>query len=394
MKNFTIFALSATAAFAQVPTHVVAAPAPVAATAPVATATYTAPTTDEAPLAPINMQLLQNHPGAPTGIEDVLLVPSANAGQQAVGFQWVDGANSDAYVLWKNYFAAAQYTGATAANDAQTIASFGLMNPVWGAGLSLAYAQTYTEPVATKPNVTTYEALSQAKLFGSTGWEGKDVYASLLWKKPTTNVETEPLVGSTVTTPRTDSVILSAGIRKYPPVGVEGLAWSGNAALGYYYDRTPAVAPAVGSNQTIWEASLYGQLGYVFVTDGIEFLPGIDALLNYANGVNAPDYGYQYGVSPYVAIILPIFEHWTLDGGARYYVQQTVMDVYPGKPSVFEDNASISTTQGSVGLRYTHNRWALEGSVANGFLVNGPYLLSGTATGGLIGSLALTVNLK
>ena len=376
MKRFTILALTATAVMAQVP----ATAAPVAAT-PVATAA------EEAPLAPISMQLLQNHPGAPTGVEDVLLVPSANAGQKAVAFQWSDPNNAEAYILWKNYFAAAQHTSG-GGTDAQTIASFGLMYPVWGAGLSLAYSDSSHEDPASNQTVT-YHALSEAKLFGSFGWNGKDVYGSLLWMKPTDNVVTTPASGSSNTNPRTDDVLLTVGIRKYPAAGVEGSAWSGQTTLGYEYFR-----PAGEQNPIMWIAQVYGQYGYVFITDGITFLPGVDAYVDYRNGTADPDYYAAIGVSPYAALILPLYEHWTLKGGARYFVEQTLNDVQQGKPSDFRDRGIISNTNGSVGLRYTRNRWALEGSIANGFLSNGPYFISGTPTGGMIGSLALTVNLK
>jgi hypothetical protein len=384
VKRFTILALTATAVMAQVPAT--AAPAPVAAPvayAPVATAA------EEAPLAPISMQLLQNHPGAPTGVEDVLLVPSANAGQKAVAFEWSGANDAQAYVLWKNYFAAAQYTGAAAATDAQTIASFGLMNPAWGAGVSLAYRDSTREDAASNQQ-TTYRALSQAKLFGSMAWDGKDVYGALLWQKPTDNVVTTPANGSANTDPRTDLVLLDAGVRKYPAAGVEGSAWNGLVTLGYAYDR-----PAGEKNPMIWVANLDGQYGYVLITDGINFLPGIDAYVHYTNGFADPDYRSAFGVSPYAALILPLYEHWTLKGGARYAVEQTLNDVQQGKPSTFEDHGLITNTTGNVGLRYTRNRWAVEAQIGNGLLTHGPYLISGGAgTGDLFASLALTVNLK
>lgn len=377
MKRFTILAFSAVAALAQVP-----AAAATAAAAPVA-----AGAADEAPLAPVSTQLLQNHPGAPTGVDDVLLVPSANAGQKAVAFQWSGTSAAQAYILWKSYFAAAQYTGGTG-TDAQTIASFGLMNPAWGAGLSLAYSDSSQEDAASNQQVT-YHELNQAKLFGSMAWDGKDVYASLLWLKPTDNVVTTPANGSSNTNPRTDEVRLGLGLRKYPAAGVEGSAWNLQTSLGYDYVR-----PAGEQNPVTWVADLYGQYGYVFITDGITFLPGVDAYVNYKNGTANPDYYGAIGVSPYAAIILPIFEHWTLKGGARYAVEQTINDVQQGKPSTFLDHGIITGTQGSVGLRYARSRWAVEAQLANAFLSNGPYMVSGNTTPGLLGSLALTVNLK
>lgn len=364
------------------------APAPAPAPAPVASVAYATPGADVAPLAPVSTQLLQNHPGAPLSIDDVLLVPSASAGQKGVAFQWANGNNTEAYILWDKYFAAAQYTGG-ADSAAKTIASFGLMNPVFGAGLAFAYADHYTEPTSTNPNRTVHQELSQAKLFGSTGWEGKDVYASLLWEKPTPNLATDP---SAPADERSDSVLLSVGMRKYPATGVEGLAWNGMFNTGYKYGRNDGAAVANG--ETVFLAGLGGQVGYVFISNGIQFLPGVDGFVNYANGVANPDYRIGFGASPYAAIILPLYEHWTLKGGARYVVEQTIADSAQGKPSRFNDNAMISNTQGSVGLRYEHSRWAVETQIGNGILSSGPYMISGTPAGNLFASLALTVNLK
>ena len=387
MKRFTILSLTATALAVHAAPATVATTAPAPAPTPVA---YATPATDEAPLAPVSTQLLQNHPGAPLSIDDVLLVPSASAGQKGVAFQWGNPNNADAYILWDKYFAAAQYTGG-ADSAAKTIASFGLMNPVFGAGLAFAYADHYTEPTSTNPNRTVHQELSQAKLFGSTGWEGKDVYASLLWEKPTPNVATDP---SAPTDVRSDSVLLSVGIRKYPATGVEGLAWNGMFNTGYKYGRNDGAAVPNPNGETVFLASLGGQVGYVFISNGIQFLPGVDGFVNYANGVANPDYRYVFGASPYAAIILPLYEHLTLKGGARYVVEQTIADYAQGKPSQFNDNAMITNTQGSFGLRYEHSRWAVETQIGNGLLTTGPYFVSGGAGYNLFASLALTVNLK
>jgi len=374
VKRFTILSLTATALAVHAAPATVATTAPAPAPTPVA---YATPATDEAPLAPVSTQLLQNHPGAPLSIDDVLLVPSASAGQKGVAFQWGNPNNADAYILWDKYFAAAQYTGG-ADSAAKTIASFGLMNPVFGAGLAFAYADHYTEPTTTNPNRTVHQELSQAKLFGSTGWE-----------KPTPNLATDP---SAPTDERSDSVLLSVGMRKYPATDVEGLAWNGVFNTGYKYGRNDG--SAVPNGETVFLASLGGQVGYVFISNGIQFLPGVDGFVNYANGVANPDYRYVFGASPYAAIILPLYEHLTLKGGARYVVEQTIADYAQGKPSQFNDNAMITNTQGSFGLRYEHSRWAVETQIGNGLLTTGPYFVSGGAGYNLFASLALTVNLK
>jgi hypothetical protein len=355
---------------------------------------------ETAPLAPVNTSLLQGHPGAPNSIDDVLLAPSASAGQKGAAFEWADGNHTQAYILWDKFFAAAEYTPAprteSIANDgdtvtmptAQTRASFGYMTPGLGFGLSLAYRDSTMEDVQSNKDAVTLK-FSQIKLFASAGISGMDVYGSLLWAKPTMNWWHEPSGKDGSYVIRTDSVMLQVGARKAPAVGADGLAWNANASLGYDYYR---VAGADGDY--IWLAQLQGQFGYVANVDGITFLPGADLYFDYANGKADPDYAFAVGVAPKVAVSVPLFEHWTLMGGARYALEQTLVDNVQGSPSAFADHGLISNTTGSVGLRYARDRWALEGQLANAFLSNGPQFISGATTSGLVASLGVTVNLK
>jgi len=346
----------------------------------------------EAPLAPVNTSLLQGNPAAPTSIDDVLLVPSASAGQKGAAFEWADKANTHAYVLWDKFFAAAQYSQASSATAAQTIASFGYMSPRLGAGLSLAYRDNTVEGTyvgGDTGNTTTYSQLSQIKLFASMSMPSMDIYGSLGWVKPTDNTYDN---NQSKYNDRDDSVALMVGARHAPAIGAEGLAWNANGTLGFHYDRY-SVNDGSTFKETIWIAQLYGQLGYAFFVDGINFLPGLDAYFNYANGLSHPDYSLVFGVAPSLAITVPLFEHWTLAGGAKYNVEQTLVDSYPGSHSTFNDKGLIANTVGQFGLRYARDRWAAEAGVSNGFLNRGPYFVSGT-TGDLLYSLGFTVNLK
>ena len=345
----------------------------------------------EAPLAPVNTSLLQGNPAAPTSIDDVLLVPSASAGQKAAAFEWADGNNTQAYVLWNNIFAAAQYTPgkSDSAAQAQTAASFGVATPGFGVGITLAYRDYTTDSVnANKAN--TYYKFSQVKLFASASTPALDVYGSLVWAKPTNNYWAENDGDNGQYYTRTDSVMLQVGARHAPAAGAQGLAWNANLSAGYEYYRISNY----NKGNYLWLASLYGQVGYAFFVDGINFLPGLDVYLGYANGKDDPDYGFVVGAAPSLAISVPVFEHWTLVGGAKYNVYQTLIDEAAGSSSAYYDQGLITNTTGSLGLRYVRDRWAIEAQVANTFLSNGPYIVSGASTTGLLASLGFTVNLK
>ena len=361
----------------------------------------------EAPLAPINTSLLQGNPGAPISIDDVLLVPSASAGQKGAAFEWADGNHVQAYVLWDKFFAAAQYTPTSSetlrlhfADDsydtvvsptAQTIASFGYMTPGLGLGLSLAYRDSSIEDVQTNQD-SKYYKFSQVKLFASVSNSAMDIYGSLVWAKPTVNDWAAYEGDNGQYYLRTDSVMLQLGARHAPAAGAEGLAWNGNVSLGYDYYRLSGSDANKG--EYTWLANVFGQVGYVFFVDGINFLPGSDVYVDYANGKSNPDYGFVVGVAPNLAISVPLFEHWTLAGGAKYHVEQTLIDGTAGKASSFADHGLITNTTGNVGLRYARDRWAVEAQVANSFLSNGPYIASGNQTTGMLASFGFTVNLK
>jgi len=359
----------------------------------------------EAPLAPINTSLLQGNPAAPTSIDDVLLVPSASAGQKGAAFEWADGNHAQAYVLWNKFFAAAQYIPTTdslveydtngqkhavSVPTAQTIASFGYMTPGFGLGLSLAYRDSSAEDVQTNQQ-SEYYKFSQVKLFASVSNSAMDIYGSLVWAKPSLN-DWEAIDGDNGQYYlRTDSVMLQLGARHAPATGAEGLAWNGNVSLGYdYYRRSGS-----DSNKGVytWLVKAFGQVGYAFFVEDINFLPGADVYVNYLNGKADPDYNLTVGVAPNVAVSVPLFEHWTLKGGAKFYAEQTLIDSYPGKASVFNDHGLIANTTGNVGLRYARDRWAAEAGVSNGFLNRGPNFVSG-ASGDLLYSFGFTVNLK
>ncbi|MEK7391306.1 MAG: hypothetical protein AAB214_01965 [Fibrobacterota bacterium] len=402
MKRISLLALSATAAMAQAPkaTAPVAAataPAPVAApvsyaAAPVSYAPAAATTeAASAPLAPISGRLLQLHPGAPVGVEDVLLVPSSSAGQKAVAFEWADSSQTQAYVLWNNIFAAAQITGGAAA-DAQTIASFGYMTPAFGAGLSIATRDTSWETVQSVKTTET-RALTQLKLFGSATLPSMDVYGSIqrVLKAAYTVADNGDVTVHPA--PRHEQFLAQVGARQYPAANAEGLAWNATVTGGLDYNRT-----AVGQkNLSTLIAYLDGQVGYVFISEGITFLPGLDAYLHYSNGPRSPDYSLVGNVSPYAAVLLPLFDHWVLKGGARYAFEQTLIDNQQGDPSVFNDHQLITGTSGNFGVRYERKRWAVEAQLGNKLLTKGPAIISGndgTDAYNLFASLGLTVNLK
>lgn len=397
MKRSAILATVAFGAAVQAPVQAApaAAAAPAAVAAPAAPVYAPAPAieaaTSPAPLAPVSASLLQNHPGAPTGIEDVLLVPSASAGQKAAAFQW-GGTQAEGYVLWNKFFAAAQHTGGTNP-DAQTLASFGLMTSKYGAGLSIATRDTTNEDAQGSKETTT-RALTQLKLFGSMSLgHDFDAYASVQ-RLLLDDYDVDDNGDETYhPAPRHELFQLQVGARKYPDAGVEGLAWNAYTNLGMEYDREAVSPTNRAKNNSALLASVAGQVGYVLISEGVTLLPGADAYVDYANGPENPDYSLAVGVRPYVAIILPLFEHWTLKGGVGYAFEQTLVDNLKGDPSVFADHQLITGTSGNFGLRYEHKRWAVEAQIGNQLITKGTSSLFDGTTGNLFSSLALTVGL-
>lgn len=382
MKRLSVLSLAAAATVAQ------SAPTIAPAIAPATTATAS-----EAPYAPVVTQLLNAHPGAPTSIDDVLLVPHTSAGQKAATFEWANKDQVQAFVLWDKVFAAAQVNP----GKAQTLTSAGYMTPAWGAGAKFAYADsTYEDTLNNKSQ--TYYRLNQIELFGSYLLDGMDLYGSFGWSKPSDNTWVDP-TGSNpdadaYTLPRTDLLTLSVGLRKYPASGVEGHAWNLQAKVKYNYART--IHGGGDSIPTVeWASELYGQYGYVFLVDGISFLPGVNVDYTHVNAVEDPDYANDLVVSPNVSVIVPLFEHWTLMGGAIYNLGQNLTDNKSGKKSEFRDHFTTSSTTGKIGLRYVHGRWAADAAVSNSFLTSGPYIISGQSPNeGLLASFGFSLNLK
>ena len=230
---------------------------------------------------------------------------------------------------------------------------------------------------------TITRSFTQQKLFGSVSLgREEDLYFSIRHVVPA-DYDVTVDNGGTVQdrSDRQDSVLLNLGVRKYPAAGVSGVAWNASVTGGYLYDNSYGK-----DNDMTWLGALDGQLGYVVIANGIEFLPGVDAYLHYANGYTAPDYGLIAGVSPYAAVIVPVYDHLSFKGGARYAFEQTLIDVQAAKPSEFTDHELLTGLTGGVGLRYEHKQGAVEAQFGNGLL--------GPAPGGFFGSIALTVNLK
>lgn len=377
MKRLSLLPLAAAVAFAQ--------------TKPATEAVATGP---EAPLAPVVTGLLQSHPGAPTSIDDVLLVPHASAGQKAATFEWATQNQVQTFILWDKYFAAAQYSGSGAPSP-ETLASFGYMTQAFGAGFKMAYSDSTLESNDNEKEQH-YYALNSIELFGSMPFGGKDLYGALAWKKPSTNVwfdnsavapEEDPY-----TLPRTDLVSLNAGLRAYPAAGAQGAAWNAQLTTAYFYTRFARGGDSVVN--TAWSVNLLGQYGHVFIVDGISFFPGVDVNVSHFNA-KSPDYLNAFAVSPNASVIVPLFERWTLMGGARYTLSQTLNDYTAGKSSEFRDAFTTSGTSGSVGLRYVRGRWAVDAAVENSFLSSGPYFISGQSpSSGMLARLGFSVNLK
>lgn len=279
------------------------------------------------------------------------------------------------------------------------------MTPGYGAGVTLAFSDATTEDLQAVKKTNTY-SFTQAKLFGSLPMFGGDLYGNLTWAKSglgTTKYISDTAVMSTdangnpvlekktdVIKERYDSLMINAGLRKYPAANVEGLAWNVALGLGTQYARQPNTE---GDNN--WLLNLDAQIGYIAIVDGVSFLPGAAVSWHHGNstGIQFSDYTNAWDLTPSVAVIVPIVEHWTLKGGAAFTIEQTLNDDTKGDPSTFDDHTTIQNTKGNFGVRYARDRWAAEAGVNNGFLNHGPYFISGSGSD-LFYTLGFTLNLK
>lgn len=406
----------------------IAAPAPVAAPAPapepVAT-TYMEPApapapaaVGNAPYAPVTDALLQNNPAAQGSISSVLSIPHRWAEKRVAVFQWSGDARSSnsglAYGAFDNYFAGFQM------NNSRGDFTGGYTTPDWAAGLKVNFGKIW---VATSDSIggafqgnqeSQYTfAADGIELIGSYKMDPYHISGALVWR----TIETSSSWQTGTATPgerrdfsnRYDSIGIRLGVRTYV-TEKEGFAWRvGMNAFERYLRPSGSEIPAADSNYEkteVYDFSLTGDIGYRYATAGnSQFSVGLNSAFRTTNGYpdslnpatgahDEVDYVWTLSTRPNIGILLPIFERWTLLGGAGLDFQYTSSDDIKGED---ERKVSVLTTTaptGSVGLRYAKDIWAVQAQVSNSYLSAGPFIMSGNTTPAVLAQFGLTVNLK
>ncbi len=386
MKRISLLALSTTMAIAQAPAPVAAAPA--------------TPTGATAPLAPIHDDLILGNPALPGSIGYLMITPSDFYGKREAAFQWSgSGASSfdgSGLAVVDQFF-----TGFSAAGDHGQIAG-GYLTPGFGVGLRLNVHKTsYNNDDATvadpaKEAHHTY-APTGLGLFGSMPFGGLTAYGHVDYSTPENYGDSTWVTATDNVTraSRRDSVSVGAGLMS-PALGDKGISWS--LGLDLAYNRYRAEGVSDEDAEKVYYVLQTGSIGKTWSTGGYILAAGVNEALSYRNGKGGrgdrPDWGYGVYLTPTLATILPIFESWDLKGGTGLELHYKSHDPQVGETAHTYGEMLSATPVGLFGLRFEHGRWAAEAQVANAFLSNGPHLISGTPTGGLFGSFAVTANFK
>lgn len=426
----------------------VAAQAPAAAPAPVA-APYVEPIAapapaavpGNAPYAPVTDGLLQSNPAAQGSISSVLSIPHRWADKRVAVFQWSTGNSVMAYGTLDNYFAGFQ-TGGTRGDF-----TAGYTTPGWAAGAKINFGKKSVTTsdsiggswVTNQETDSTYTA-DGFELIGSYKMDPYHLYGAFVWR----TLETSASWQTASTTPgerntysrRYDNIGIRLGARTYVTES-EGLAWRVGVTMFERFLRPSAtdtlatVNPGnVGVTVDDWDSTyektevydlgITGDVGYRFATAAnSQFTVGLNSAFNTTNGkpdgfssdlldnsvtlrragntlstYDNVDYSWTLRTRPNVGLLLPIFERWTLLGGAGLDITYTSYDVVRGEDEMVTSSLMTTAPTGSVGLRYAKEIWAIQAQVSNDYLSNGPHFLSGAPTNSALASFGLTVNLK
>lgn len=395
MKRISLVALTATAAMAQVP----------AVSTPAASSASAGTTAGEiaAPLAPVHDELVQWNPAVPRSIGALVQTPSLFLGQRAAAFQWDGGAasyNGVGLAVVDQFF-----TGFNSVEGKGNLAG-GYIASGFGVGANLHFQKEWTETdVGVDRSTSTSLKPSGFGVFGSMGRNDLLLYGHADWYTPIDYTKTT--VDDNETGNRGDAIKVGIGA-KTAPKGDLGISW--NAALDYAYYEYRTSGTNSSKTKPLHTIHQLGQLGKTFSADGFVLAAGVDEKLGYYNAlgtapdtgnsitnigsaIDGPDYGYEFSIEPTLAIIIPIFERWTLKGGAKGGLHFKSSDELAGDDYDGAGELLTNDPTGSVGIRYSRSRWAAEAQITKGFLNRGPYFVSGSGDD-MFASFAITANFK
>ena len=402
MKRMTLSLVATVGAAIAAPTPV-AAQAPVAATpapaaAPVA---YAAPAAGPvAPPSPATNTMIQRNIALTGGIDAMSYVPHKYADKSFASFQWSGANSAEAWAAFDTWATSFRLN-----NTAGDLAGYWL-TPDLGlsATISLRRQRTVSdvtsEPI---PGTDVHVVTTEDTVFAFDGIEfGASVprgdmhlYAGLRARSLGSGdfeEETEAS-GNGVDTSFSETSAsrnfragFVVGARTY--ASPNGSAWQ--AQLSYDYDHLRASGEKDAN--IVHRIRLNGRWGQRKDIDGYAIAYGVNPVLSHVDAKAAPDVRDTIALPPNVAIEIPLFQNWTLKGGATLPLAMVYDDAVAGddEGSVWSLNTNAPT--GNVGVRYGRGRWAAEAVVSSAFLTNGPYFLSGQPTGAALAQFALVAN--
>lgn len=426
---FAFTALAGAAFAAPAPAPVAPAPAPVAPPAPVYYAPEPAPAPaaapGTAPYAPVTDALLQNNPAAQGSISSVLSIPHRWAEKRVAVFQWMTGNNALAYGTMDNYFAGFQ------AGTQRGDLTGGYTTTLWAAGLKVNFGKAWR---ATSDSVNgNFQGNQEAngtmiadgfELLGSYNMDPYHLSGAFVWRtiENSGSWQTASATAGERNTysNRYDSIGIRLGARTYV-TEQEGFAWRAGMTLFERYLRPSGSDTIPGSGgitvsaaqdssyekTEVYDFALTGDVGYRFATaNNSMFNVGLNSAFTTTNGKpdagltntitahDYVDYTWTLRTRPNLGVLLPIFERWTLLGGAGLDVAYTSTDAVRGEDEVKISSLTTAAPTGSLGVRFAKDIWAVQAQVSNDYLSSGPYFMSGDSTAGALVQFALTVNLK
>ncbi len=407
MKRISLVALSATAAMAQVPaTTAAAVAAPVAAT-PVSYSGSAA-----APLAPIHDDLIMGNPALPKSLGYLLVIPSDYYGKREAAFQW-NGGNTTTF-NGAGLAVIDQFFTGFDVNGGQGQLAAGYVDQAFGVGLRVNLDQTgfaadsANRPVGVKEADSTLAPTSFG-LFGSAPVGDLTVYGHLDWGTPVGHASYVFQVGNTTQdhSSRSDALSLGFGVST-PALGDAGLSW--DAGLDLVYSNYRPMGVNADDSYTWYNLTQTASIGKSFSSQGFVLAAGLNEVFDYSNALggdwqgyspnhnlntysDSSDWNYSIALVPTLSTVLPVFEHWTVKGGAGLPLVYQRQDVLAGDDQIVYSRLWSATPVAVVGVRYERGRWAAEAALDNGFLNRGPYFVSGS-DGDMFASFAVTANFK
>lgn len=403
MKRMTLSLVAAVGA-------AIAAPAPVAAQAPVvatpapvaAPVAYAAPAPatsngPAAPASPATNTMIQRNIALTGGIDAMSYVPHKYADKSFASFQWGGTNNIQAWAAfdsWAVNFRTQQDSVRGALRTSHHLAGYWL-TPDLGlsAAISLDRKRTVSDvtsepvPGADLHVVTTEDtvlAFDGLELGASVPRGDMHLYAGLRARSLGSGdfeEETEESIPgrdtsySEATSSKNFRAGFTVGARTY--ASPNGSAWQ--AQLSYDYDHLRASGEKDAN--IVHRIRLNGRWGQRKDIDGYAIAYGVNPVLSHVDAKAAPDVRDTLSLPPNVAIEIPLFQNWTLKGGATLPLTMVYDDAVADddEGSVWSLNTNAPT--GNVGVRYGRGRWAAEAVVSSAFLSNGPYFLTGSTQG-------------